>query len=289
MLKKTATEGGKNWDKMIPYLLFAYWEVPQASTRFSPFELLYCRDVRGPLDVLWETWEAGKQNDDNVISYILSMREKLDDMSDLVKQNLLKEQSRQKSWYERNAQLREFKEGDPVLVLLLTSTQKLLAQWQGPYQVVKRTGRVTYLTDMHDKRKRRRIFHVNMLKAFQVRQQDNNCYVEEDIEAEETEIPVWNDNPPGESTIGRQLTEPQKQELGKLLTKYGNAFSNKAGRTNLVTHHIKTGDMGPIRLPPYRLPYAYREQVVKELAEMLENGIIEELSSDWASPIVLVP
>ena len=215
------------------------------------------------------------------------MREKLDDMSDLVKQNLLKEQSCQKSWYDRNARLREFKEGDPVLVLLPTSTQKLLAQWQGPYQVVKQTGRVTYLIDMHDRRKRRRIFHVNMLKAFQVRQQDNNCYVEEDIE--ETEIPVWNDNPPGESTIGQQLTEPQKQELGKLLTKYRNVFSNKPGRTNLVTHHIKTGDVGPIRLPPYRLPYAYREQVVKELAEMLENGIIEELSSGWALPIVLVP
>ena len=33
MLKKTATEGGKNWDKMIPYLLFAYREVPQTSRR----------------------------------------------------------------------------------------------------------------------------------------------------------------------------------------------------------------------------------------------------------------
>ena len=135
------------------------------------------------------------------------MKEKLDDMSDLVKQNLLKEQSRQKSWYDRNARLREFKEGDPVLVLLPTSTQKLLAQWQGPYQVVKRTGRVTYLIDI-DERRKRRIFHVNMLNAFQVQQQDNNCYVEEDLEAEETEIPVWNDNPPGESTIGQQLTEP---------------------------------------------------------------------------------
>ena len=49
MLRKAATEEGKDWDKLLPYLLFAYWGVPQASTGFSPFELLYGRQVRGPL------------------------------------------------------------------------------------------------------------------------------------------------------------------------------------------------------------------------------------------------
>lgn len=54
MLRKTASEEGKDWDKLIPYVLFAYREVPQESTGFSPFELLYGREVRGPLDVLKE-------------------------------------------------------------------------------------------------------------------------------------------------------------------------------------------------------------------------------------------
>ncbi len=40
MLRKAATEDGKEWDRLIPYLLFAYREVPQSSTGFSPFELL---------------------------------------------------------------------------------------------------------------------------------------------------------------------------------------------------------------------------------------------------------
>ena len=55
MLKKAATEEGKDWDKLIPYVLSAYREVPQASTGFSPFELVYGRPVRGPLDVLKES------------------------------------------------------------------------------------------------------------------------------------------------------------------------------------------------------------------------------------------
>ena len=46
-----------------------------------------------------------------------------------------------------------------MLVLLPTSTNKLLAQWQGPYQVVSRMGKLHYLLDMHDRRKHQRVFH----------------------------------------------------------------------------------------------------------------------------------
>ena len=45
MLRKSAKDEGKDWDKLVPYLLFAYREVSQASTGFSPFELLYGRQV----------------------------------------------------------------------------------------------------------------------------------------------------------------------------------------------------------------------------------------------------
>ena len=46
MLKQFATSEGKNGDDLISFLLFAYREVPQAATRFSPFELLYGRKIR---------------------------------------------------------------------------------------------------------------------------------------------------------------------------------------------------------------------------------------------------
>ena len=42
MLQKFAATEGK---ELLPFLLFAYWEVPQESTGYSPFELLYSRDV----------------------------------------------------------------------------------------------------------------------------------------------------------------------------------------------------------------------------------------------------
>ena len=83
MLRKTALEG-KDWDQLLPYLLFAYREVPQATTGFSPFELMYGRHVRGPLDILKETWKASKRSGESVISYVLMVQQKLAMMSELV-------------------------------------------------------------------------------------------------------------------------------------------------------------------------------------------------------------
>ena len=63
MIKKFVSCSQKDWDDYLPYLLFASRKVPQESTGFSPFELLYGRRVRGPLDVLREAWtgEEGEE------------------------------------------------------------------------------------------------------------------------------------------------------------------------------------------------------------------------------------
>ncbi len=52
MTRKLVHEDTKNWDKWLEPLLFALPEVLQASTGFSPFELLYGHQPRGVLDVL---------------------------------------------------------------------------------------------------------------------------------------------------------------------------------------------------------------------------------------------
>ena len=126
MLKKAATNEGKDWDKVIPYLLFAYREAPQSSTGFSPFELLYGRSVRGPLNVLREAWEEAKCENESVVSYVLTMRERFEKMSQIVQDNLEAAQKIQKRWYDQNARQRQFHPGDQVLVLLPQQTNYLL-------------------------------------------------------------------------------------------------------------------------------------------------------------------
>ena len=112
MLRKTACEEGKDWDHQIPFVLFAYREVLQALTGFSPFELLYGREVRGPLDVLKEKWELRNQSDINVASYVLDMRERFEEIFRLVYWNIEEAQTNQKKWYDKIARQRKLKAGD---------------------------------------------------------------------------------------------------------------------------------------------------------------------------------
>ena len=101
----------KDWDEYLPYLLFAYREVPQESTGFCPFELLYGRKVRGPLDVLKESWTGDDAAGEPDAAYVLEMRNRLEEMSALVGQNLQRTQSRQKLYYDRNTRSHGFEYG----------------------------------------------------------------------------------------------------------------------------------------------------------------------------------
>ena len=190
----------------------------------------------------------------------------MESMSALVRENLEKAQDTQKRWYDKNARQRVFNKGDSVLVILPTSTNALMAQWQGPYKVLKQVGKVTYCIDMHDRRKRKRLFHINMLCEFF---QDSSTQVAgwaEDMEVDvQDEIPVWREFGPEDICFGEQLTAEQREALWALLGDFSSVMSNTPGQTTLTEHRIETGTARLVKLPPYRIPHAYRGAVEKEI------------------------
>jgi hypothetical protein len=54
-------------------------------------------------------------------------------------------------------------------------------------------------------------------------------------------------------------------------------------------HDIRTGDALPIEKNPYRVPYALRDEMRRQLDEMLAKGVINPCASPWAAPVILVP
>ena len=54
-----------------------YREVPQEATGFSPFELIYSRDVRGLLDILKEEWIPTEDTSEDVATYVTTAHQRM--------------------------------------------------------------------------------------------------------------------------------------------------------------------------------------------------------------------
>uniref|UniRef100_A0A669D934 Gypsy retrotransposon integrase-like protein 1 n=1 Tax=Oreochromis niloticus TaxID=8128 RepID=A0A669D934_ORENI len=292
MLRKFVNETGSDWYQWLPFLLFAYLEVPQSSTGFSPFQLLYGHPVRGPMDVLKEAREGSMSEQRfSELSYVLKMRDKLEHFQELANNSLAHAQQQQKQRYDKVSRRRVFREGQKVLLLLPTSESSLLAKWQGPYEITKKTGPVTYELHLPDRRKNHQVFHVNLLKEWTAQPQDSTsmwaCTVVDEEEPQEqyfpssavkTVFPVLN-----------HLPLERRQEVQSLMTK--ELFSLKPGHTHLIEHKITlhSPDQQPIRDTTCRIPAKLLPELKSELEEMLAAGIIEPSHSEWCSPVVLVP
>ncbi|KAJ8359251.1 hypothetical protein SKAU_G00157760 [Synaphobranchus kaupii] len=144
MLKKTMEADGRNWDQLLPFVLFAIRKVPQASTGFSPFELLYGRRPRGLLDLAKEAWEQQPSPHRTMVEHVEEVRERMATIWPMVREHMAEAQTAQARVYNRGAQPREFAPGDKVLVLVPTSECKFLAKWNGPYEVIEKVGAVNY-------------------------------------------------------------------------------------------------------------------------------------------------
>ena len=115
-----------------------------------------------------------------------------------------------------------------------------------------------------------------------------HVYVSEVQDGEvDDDVPVWKEDPTEQAQpmIGEQLSSRQKAEIAQLLEEFSDVFQEGPG---LTVHDVDTGSAHPVRLPPYRLPHAYREAVHKELKEMLADGLITLSKSAWSAPIVPV-
>ncbi|KAL0878798.1 hypothetical protein ABMA27_003828 [Loxostege sticticalis] len=90
---------------------------------------------------------------------------------------------------------------------------------------------------------------------------------------------------------GESLTEEERLELQKLLSQYGDRFSQSLkdlGYTNVTEMVIELEDTQPIVYRPYRLSQSERALVRNMVQEMIDSGIARESCSPYASPIVLV-
>ena len=313
MLKCYSDETAKDWDKNIPYVLFAYREAKHETTGFSPFEMLYGRFVRGPLSIVKEEWEDLKPEDvkQSAISYILDARERLKKMTALANSREISQKEKQKKYFDKKTKDRQLKVHDKVLLLLPTSTNNLLAEWRGPYEIIDQVSPVDYTVKM--KKKTTKTFHIKMIKKWYDRHENENLEVDNQDEIldeaddrhfhsiciiySKEEDCVYEDivNPllvPHKSVndirMDSLLTEGQKQQLNDLCKEFDDVLTDVPGRTSIIEHKVVLNSETPVYKTPYTMPYAVREKVEQEVKNMLNAGIVKKFKSAYGAPIVVV-
>lgn len=91
--------------------------------------------------------------------------------------------------------------------------------------------------------------------------------------------------------IDAEIPEEYRQRLLNLLNEHRDCFSQSTrelGKTDVVKMQITLTDDKPVTYKPYRLSFLEREVVRDIVQDLLDNGIIQESTSPYSSPILLV-
>lgn len=88
------------------------------------------------------------------------------------------------------------------------------------------------------------------------------------------------------------LNEEEEKAIKHLCYKYKDIFFQEGENltfSNSIKHEIKTTDDVPIYSKSYRYPYVHKEEVQRQINDLLSQGIIRPSFSPWSSPIWIVP
>ena len=275
-LKKQA-----DWPLQVKFCLYAIRAAPNRSTGYSPFQLLYGREMRAPVDLWLDSRREADSRPLKVSNWVEKLCSRLDQMKEVARANGLLARTAAKVQHDRKAVEREVVVGSQILLRLPGMTGKLDSAWAGPYTVLQKMGKVTIQIQLVGPgSKRKRVVHVNLTKPFipcrsQIRRV---MVVAEDAEEEEPHERM------GESAI----TTEEQVELQQLLQKYQVVFTDAPGNTTAAIHQIATGDHPPVRSAPYGISAVKAEGVRAEVEELSRLGIIVPSVSPWASPVVPV-
>ena len=297
MMRKFCLNVSKSWEGDLPFLLFAIRSVPNESLGLSPFQVVFGHNVRGPLDVLRESWEEANINPEDIGEWLSKTRGKLYSAWGMVRENLIKAQTKMKAMYDFKSKSRQFHKGDSVLVFLPVPGDPLHAKFMGPYTIEKKVNETNYVINTPDRRKKQWVCHINMLKQYFGRYvkptlvtQKVSLWEEEKEVTQDLSWPGSNSEVLGNLNQKLKHLDPvQRKELSDLILSFPSIFKDSPGRTNLLYHDVEVGNNKPIKQYPCRINPTKGKIITDEVDYMLTNKLIKPSFSPWSSPVVLVP
>ena len=157
MLGKVVSENQRDWDDHLPYVMAAYRASVHDVTGFSPNYLVFGRESRAPLDIVYGPPEEPDGNGQTYSTYAAELLEKFEKAYRAARQGLRKGAERRKHSYDLRVRPAKFEAGDWVYYFsprkFVGRSPKFQRNFTGPWMIVRACGPVNYLLQKSPKAK----------------------------------------------------------------------------------------------------------------------------------------
>lgn len=165
MLATTLKEQPTDWEDHLRKVCLAYNSSIQSTTGYTPFFLMFGRNVRLPVDLMYGT---GKPDVVTYGEYATRLKKSIEAAYLRVRENVSKKHECQKQFYDRKCHGDPFEEGDLVWlhspVVPRGKSRKFHHPWTGPWRITERLSDVTYRIRDCNRRHRQVVVHFDRLK-----------------------------------------------------------------------------------------------------------------------------
>lgn len=315
LLRSFCISNTKDWDENLSQVLFSTRLMKNNSTGFSPFDLVFGHKVRGPLELIKYRF-LKPEKFPNTLRYVLDFQTRLHDLLSSAKVNVLKAQADMKLSHDKKTKVRSFNVGDKVLVYFPTQFHPFQAKLCGPYSILKKVTPRNYLVATHDRKKKKQLLHINLLKPYFERpleyssneNQHNvsniSCNVVDQSFSDVNlrNIPSIFPSPVRPEVYTKleeyiekmddhlkHIDRPQREVIMQIFTEHVSVCSDQISTSYLPPYEIILTSQKPVQQPPYRMPPHKKEILRQKIDELLHQGVIAESYSNYSSSVFLIP
>lgn len=161
-LKHYTSDKQTDWDKWLDIATFSYNTSIHASTKFTPYELVFGYKPDLPSSITRDP-----QFKYTYDSYIDQLKLKLNKTQQIARENLIKSKEISKKYYDKNTTPRTYNIGDKVLLSNNSSkpnlSKKLTPRFIGPYKIIKINSPTNVTIQVKNKNQN---VHINRIKLY---------------------------------------------------------------------------------------------------------------------------
>ncbi|XP_055863793.1 uncharacterized protein LOC129922301 [Biomphalaria glabrata] len=230
MIYKLERDSMSTWDQTLSYAIFAYNTSIHETTKFSPYELVFNRKPKGPLE-LWADNMLNLENIEQYHPWIIQTKQQLRQGIKLAEINMDKNLERHRKIKNRNRKLRTLNVGDQVFVKIENKHCK--DKNEGPFKVIERINNKVYIIDKDGRECK---LNIDKLVKLDKRQITDTDIIELDVE---TKHNIQERIASTINTTHNSSPNIENDMLQNLTVKYSDVITQKLGCTNLIEHTIK--------------------------------------------------